>query len=434
MDDKKEKNTKKIKIKNKKEATKALSKKTGTSSTKKTTVKKKTSTNKIAVKKATQKKKPVNKVAIKKEENIILEKEEKKGKNTKKENNKTKVGTKPQKLKEPVNRKKIQKKEEKPKFVLPKEWQIINKNVKKEKEENTSTDKIKGKLRSSIFEEVDEKTFLIKKEKEKENIKKTLLIILIILVSIAVIVYLVFKYNDSLRKQLEKYEEFTIGTKVKLKDNSVWYVVEYSKVHDETVKLLKEGLIDINNDSKFDDKDKMKYNSLSESVYDEKNENSAAQYLTNTYKKELEKKVGTISEVSLLKSKEYVKIREKMGFGYEWSTGNWLASSSLGDWWVISSPMDDSVYAVTKTGTYKLAKANATNYVRPTIVIRKAFVEKMEEQNQDKDKIEPALYTKAKDIISKEIEKSKETDTKESQDAKKETQPVLGATPNLIKK
>ena len=164
-----------------------------------------------------------------------------------------------------------------------------------------------------------------------------------------------------------------------MRDQSIWYVVEDSGNREETVKLLKESLIDVNGDSKFNDQDKKRYNTLNESNYDVSNETSVAHYLETEYKNDLENSVGKISEISLLTSKEFVKIREKMGFGYEWTTGNWLASKTIGPWWVISSPKPDSVYTVTTTGSYKLTNANTFNYVRPTIVIKKEQVKKIEE-------------------------------------------------------
>ena len=403
MATKKETASKKINIKNKKEATKVLASKTP-SKAKKAPAKKKTIVKKVTKAKTVLEKEPL----VKSEENVVVTSEvkskakitsDKKEKVTKAEEKKTKTT---KKTETPNIKRKITKKEkepEKPKLIIPKEWQEINKNVKKEKETEVPTNKIKGKLRSSIFEEIDEQTYLLKKQKEKDNIKKTFLIILIIAVIIALGIYLFFKFNDNLRKQLEKYELFTIGTKVQLKDESIWYVVNDSKEHDETVKLLKATAIDINGDNKFNAKDGKKYNSKSESVYDPKNENSVGKYLNETYKKALEEKVGPIIEVSLLTSKEFVRIRDKMGFGYEWSKGNWLANSSLGNWWVISSPREDSVYVVTSTGAYKLAFANVAYYVRPTIVIRKALVTKLEEPNSNKKSALDIVTEKAKNLF-----------------------------------
>lgn len=377
MDEKKEKNTKKVGLKNKKEAAKVLSKKTSTKAKKTPTKSTTKKTTKKVVPKETEKKvetpKKVEQPKVKK----TTKKEEPK-KVVKKETKKT--------------TKKTTKKEEKNKIVLPKEWQGINKKAKKEKEEPAQKEKFSGRLKHSIFEEVDEKTFLLKKQKEKESIKKTFLGILIIAAIIGITVFILLKYNEELKKQLITYDIYTIGTKVELQDQSIWYVVEDSGNREETVKLLKETILDINGDSKYTDVDKKKYNTLNESNYDINNETSVAHYLETEYKKELENSVGKISEISLLTSKEFVKIREKMGFGYEWTTGNWLASKNLGSWWIISSPKSDSVYSVTTTGSYKLNNANALNYVRPTIVIKKEYIKKIEEPITIEDEIKGAVY------------------------------------------
>lgn len=378
MEEKKEKVSKKINLKNKKEATKAL--------TKKTTPKTKKTTKKSSTKKNTNKSTTVKKVKVEEKEKE-LETKKKKTQSTPKETKKTPKEKKESKETKEKKTKKVTPKkseEEKVKVVLPKEWQEINKNKPKEKGLSQINEKLSGKIKNSIFEEVDEKTFLIKKERQKEKLKKTMLVLLIIIVSLFVVAVLLYKFNDKVREQFTIYDTYTIGEKVKLKDGSLWYVVTDSKNSEKTVKLLSEKIIDINKDSKYDKNDKLKYNSLKVAEYDITNEDSSAKYLNDTYKLELEELVGKIEEISLLTSREFVKIRERMGFGYEWSTENWLAGSSLSEWWIISS-QNEKVYAVTKTGTYKLYSPDSTNYVRPTIVIDKSLVEKIEEKNKDKD-------------------------------------------------
>ena len=71
-----------------------------------------------------------------------------------------------------------------------------------------------------------------------------------------------------------------------------------------------------------------------------------------------------------------------MGFGYEWSVGNWLANQTLGTWWIISA-QNEQVYAVTSSGVYKLYTADSLNYIRPTITISKELVEKIEETDEE---------------------------------------------------
>lgn len=59
-----------------------------------------------------------------------------------------------------------------------------------------------------------------------------------------------------------------------------------------------------------------------------------------------------------------------MGYDYEWTTGNWLASNSLWTWWLDSS-QNGKIYVVNTIGSYKLSNATEVNYVRPVITINK---------------------------------------------------------------
>lgn len=390
MDEKKVTTKKSNNLKNKKAVAKALSK-TSTSKTKTSAIKKK--------KTAPKKKENTNVKNSLDERSILLSQEVKEknesktkpddsnkqptNKKIKKENVKVKEtankkiekkSKKEIKLKENKNKKKQE--EHKTKLVLPKEWQALNEKKEKENEANSSYT-LTGKLKKSIFEEVDEETYKNQKKKEKESFKKFLLIGLIVILIVLLAFYLLFKYNENIRNKVTSYGNYVIGDKVKLKDGSIWYVVEDSKDHDSKIKLLKENNIDINSDSKYTAEDKRKYNGENKSEYNSSDAQGVAKYLDG-YKVELEKKVGPIEEISLLTSKEFVKIRERMGFGQQWSTANWLANSKIGNWWVISSPKNDSVYVVTSTGAYRITKANSMNYVRPTIVISKENVEKVD--------------------------------------------------------
>lgn len=372
MDDKKEKKQpKKINIKNKKAATLALSKASNTK-TKKAPPKK--------VKKEPKQEKKVTQVIETPQIKETKKKEIKKKETVKKEIKKK--DTKEQKVKK---KKESKKSLEKTKIIIPKEWQGINKKTPKEKTQLTD-ETVSGRLKSSIFEEVDEKTYQIQKKKRNESIKKTFLILLIIAVIVALTIFLVLKYNDHLREQLKVYDTYSIGEKVKLKDDTTWYVVLDSGAHESTIKLLSESTIDIDENGKKDDKDKKKYNEQNSDVYDKKDENSIAFYLESDYKVKEEEKVGKIEEVSLLTSKEFVKIRERMGFGYEWSTGNWLASPTLGTWWIISS-QNEKIYVVTAKGTYTLTSSTALNYVRPVITISKDSVIKIKEESETESDI-----------------------------------------------
>lgn len=400
MDENKVTTKKKSNLKNKKAVTKALSK-TSTSKSKSSSVKKKKNITKVKDNKTVKKiliepketldekikatkeidgeKKDIEKkVSNKRPKKSISDnkkkKEESKQKKTASNEAKTKT-TKGKTVKNKEKSKNKKEKETKTKLVLPKEWQAIN-NKKEQENDINSSYTLTGKLKNSFFEEVDEETYIIQKKKEKESIRKFLLIGLIVIVILLLAFNFLIKYNDNLRSKVISHGSYVIGDKVKLKDNSVWYVVEDSKDHNPNVKLLKENNIDINSDSKYTSEDKKKYNGENKSEYNPSDSQGVAKYL-NDYKSELEKKIGSIEEISLLTSKEFVKIRERMNFGQQWNTANWLANSTIGNWWVISSPKEDSVYVVTSTGAYRITKANTANYVRPTIVISKENIEKI---------------------------------------------------------
>ena len=141
-----------------------------------------------------------------------------------------------------------------------------------------------------------------------------LILLFIIAVLIGIIIFLILKYNDDANDKFKIYDKYSIGDKVELSDGSIWYVVKDSDSSEMNVKLLKETILDLNEDGKFDDKDKKKYNSGNIAEYDITSDDSAAKYLNETYKKDLQEYVGKIEEVSLLTSKEYIKIRERMNF------------------------------------------------------------------------------------------------------------------------
>ena len=387
MDEKKEIASKRINIKNKKAATKALTK---------TSAKKETSTKKPVAKKvvkaSTNNENEKTEISKNNELSKKVEKESKvttKKKETKITTSKTKLKkesgkvTKKDTEKKAANKKKPTKKElEKNKIILPKEWKEIN---RKTKEQEISNDKFSSKIKHSIFEELDEKSFVAKKKEEKEQLKKSIIVLLIIIITIALAVFILYNYNDFVKKQLAVYDIYEIGDKVELKDNSIWYVVENSDSKSETVKLLKDTPVDINDDSKLDINDTIKYNSNNIPEYDVTLADSVGNYLSENYKLKLQEKIGAIEAISLLTSKEFVKIRNKMGFGYEWSEGNWLANNDIGTWWIISK-QNEKVYCVTSIGSYKLQSPISPNYVRPTIVIKKANITtKVEEKTNEED-------------------------------------------------
>ena len=211
-------------------------------------------------------------------------------------------------------------------------------------------------------------------QKRKKR-KKNMLIILIMSILIVIIGVVLIKYKNILEEKTKIYAEYFIGEKYTLNDGHNWYVIEDSNKNVSTVKLLKEYSLDINNDEKIDTSDMDSYYSSKSTIYDKLDDKSIAHRLNNVYKPKLESRIGKIEDISLLTSKEFVKLRDKMGYGYEWNEGNWLANKDLGNWWIISS-QKDKVYAVSSTGAYKLYNATDKNYVRPVITIKKDILQK----------------------------------------------------------
>ena len=345
---------KRINIKNKKDAIKKLSQ-----TTKKTKQSKKTLSNKKVI---THENKKTSSKSIKdKKENIILHNTEIDKKNTNKEKTNSKKTTKNKKVENSKNNiKTIVKKEN-------------NENIKQNKIKRISNN-LRNKLKDKIFEELKDEDLKKSTKDNKKTTKKSKLIIFLFICIVIIGIVIFVKKNNIIDEELKKYKEFLIGEKVILSDNSIWYVIENSSSNTKTVKLLKENQIDINNDGKFDNNDKMKFYNKNEYLFDSSDKASIAYYLNNEYKKSISEKIDGIEAIHLLTSKEYVNIREKMGYDYEWTTGNWLANESLGTWWLDSS-QNGKIYAVNIIGSYKLSNATEVNYVRPVITVNKDSLE-----------------------------------------------------------
>lgn len=343
-----------------------------------------------------EEKKEIRRIALTEKEKRLEEKkkrkEEKKKqkqeKRKKRKEKKEKAKEEKKRLKEKERKdKKIEKEKENQKkknkkIEFPKEWKTINsKNSKVVKEIEEKPKTFKGKIKHSIFESVDEKELQERKKKSKESLKKTIIVLLIIIVTIGIAAYSLIKYNDYVRKQLAIYDSFRIGDKVQLKDNSVWYVINDSDSKEDQIKLLSSNMVDVNFDGVIDSNDLVNYNTTNKAEYDSSNEGSAAFLLNDSIKKKYEESVGKIEEMSLLTSKEYVKIRERMNYGDEWYTGNWLASGDFQKWW-IQSEQNEKVFVVTAKGTFYLTNAGSSYYIRPTIVIDKDSVTKIEEKKE----------------------------------------------------
>lgn len=409
MNDSKKKTAKKIILKNKKEATRILSGKSSDKNQKKKVVqnqKKKTpilkkakidNIGKDSEFKAKREKLIINKDDLIKEEPIISFKEKKaklttntskedrkKVKNDKKEEKiKLKELKKLEQRKEKLEKEKIKNEKKRLKQEKANEKKLKKAEAKKEKQvisqkKSTSLKKkdIKEKIRNSIFEEEKEEQKEIKQqEKVNRSTRKALITFAIMLLLFLGSIVVVNKLKGRMKSTLNMYAPYKTGELVILKDSSKWYVIADSSADKPTVKLLKELPIDLNENDNIDAGDQIQYSKDGKVEYDSSTEGSIANYLETKYKNELTEKVGKIENVSLLTSEEYVKARSKMGYSYEWSEGNWLASSTLGIWWLGSSKKN-GVLVVTPKGNYRLYSVNQQGYVRPVITIDKDLVKK----------------------------------------------------------
>lgn len=412
MNDSKKKTTKKIVLKNKKEATRILSGKSSDKNQKKKVVQNQKKKAPILKKekidnigkdsefKEKREKLVINKDDLIKEEPVISFKGEKaklttnttkedrkKVKNDKKEEKrKLKELKKLEQRKEKIEKEKIKNEKKKLKQEQANEKKLKKAEAKKEDKEkqvisqkkstNLKQKDIKEKIRNSIFEEEkEEQKEIKKKEKVKRSTGKALITFAIMLLLFLGSVVVVNKLKGRMKSTLNMYTPYKTGELVILKDSSKWYVIADSSADKPTVKLLKELPIDLNENGNIDAGDQTQYSKDGKVEYDSSTEGSIANYLETKYKSELTEKVGKIENISLLTSEEYVKARNKMGYSYEWSEGNWLASSTLGTWWLGSSKKN-GVLVVTPKGNYRLYSVGQQGYVRPVITIDKDLVKK----------------------------------------------------------
>ena len=161
------------------------------------------------------------------------------------------------------------------------------------------------------------------------------------------------------------YKKYTIGEKVTLLNNMEGYCISNCGENSRKITILNLDVLDINNDSIIDEKDMISYDADNTIAYDSEMQGNIASLL-----KEKEERLAEIEEYRLMTSEEYVTIRNKMNFGYDWDDGNWLANEKIGSWW-LSSTKFSNILVVTKRGSYKLSKPSEKNYVRPIFITYK---------------------------------------------------------------
>lgn len=151
-----------------------------------------------------------------------------------------------------------------------------------------------------------------------------------------------------------KYKEYKVGQYVTINNNN-WYVIKDSDSLNDSLMLLSEYDLDLNKDGKIDNYDKIDFPTIKELF------NSDIKARLN---------IGKIQQIRLLKSEEYISIREEMNFGYDWTEENWLAGESKGKWW-LDTKKYGKIFAVTSNGTYNLDDEKDKNFVRVVIEILK---------------------------------------------------------------
>lgn len=353
MSSKKNNNVKNIKIKNKKEALKVLNQKSNRNNkVEKKSIKKKyeKNTTKLKVGKKLNDKPQEITITPAEIKNIKINKKKYTVEDEKKQNELYKKYTKT---------------EEKPNKYKQNIKPIYDNNIQKNKNGN-----IGKKIKNTIFEEVDYET--IKKENQINNRRfgKKSLIIGIVLIIASILLLIAINISSRIKKITASYNKYEIGEIIYLNDNSKWYVINDNGKSSEVVTLLRASQLDINEDGIFDDNDKLPFSNTGKTEYDTSDEGTAPYYIEKIYKKYLNEEVVKIQQISLMTSKEFIKVRDYMNFGYEWSEPNFLANDTLDVWW-IDTVQSDKIFAVGPTGSYRLFETSKKNYVRPTITVKK---------------------------------------------------------------
>jgi len=254
-------------------------------------------------------------------------------------------------------------------------------NIKKKKN-NVNTKKVRKNVK--IIQKNNEKEIYAKESSIKKvslanikriiksifnKIKSKIKILLIIIFVTIIAIMILFNLKDTPKKIFLTFKEYSVGDKVTLKDDSIWYVIKNTTSDENTFELLSENVLDINNDNNLDTNDKVTFDSSKSCEYNSKKETNIGYFLENEVKEKYDKQFD-VKEIRLLNSEEYVNIRKTMNFGYDWEEGNWLANEKIDSWWLETSRYN-KIYVVTKRGSYKLSDSNSKNYVRPVIKIEK---------------------------------------------------------------
>ena len=232
-----------------------------------------------------------------------------------------------------------------------------------------------GGLKSKFFEEVNVERFKEAKKQKRRKYPKRILITLLILIILGSAGFIFYKkYQDKIKHDLNMYDVYYLGQQVKLSDDSIWYIVDLSDGSKADVTLLSNTVIDTNGDGQITDADRMQFSSGS-TKYDILDNTSIAYFLENQYKQKIEEKVGEINSISLMESKQFVKIRDTLQYGYEWDGENILTSNTM-YYYYLATSQNEKMYIVNRRGSYKMVKPTDKYYVRIVINVDKSLIKK----------------------------------------------------------
>lgn len=172
--------------------------------------------------------------------------------------------------------------------------------------------------------------------------------------------------------QIGNQKSFVVGDKVALKDNSSWHVIEETNSSDIYVVLLKDDIIQIDNNVKtIDVKDNL--------VLHETSDENISFYLDNNYRKELEDKsiqIGEDGEIRLITLNELQAIGEYLYKDYNYYAKNvpsWLIIKS--PWWTMTPFSNDSHYYVDGKNILSIKDVkNIRAAIRPVVKVLKSNI------------------------------------------------------------
>ena len=128
-----------------------------------------------------------------------------------------------------------------------------------------------------------------------------------------------FNKKDQEVSKIDKQDAYTVGTGVKLADNSSWHVIHKSSEYSGYVTLIRDYKLDINNDNflvdigSTKDPDRIPFDENGIKKYDTNAKGNVGYYLENTFKPTLST-YGNVFEVRLPNLDELERLKEDIGF------------------------------------------------------------------------------------------------------------------------